>query len=184
MSFLIYTEPPPPPQPWLPTLWLQLPLQEGCPAKRQLYLNILFCPSETCSCILSLHACFHTEVAVKKEKKVSLDLYSRRPCGFFFFFPPHSEDTLSTFDGSIFSMAGEPVGCGGIFSQLNLLLLRLMKLVALALWFTLTYGHFCSRGQRWLNPLHLRCSWSTLYSSSDIVPEFCKSDNLAVSVSL
>lgn len=53
--------------------------------------------------------------------------------GFFFFFPPHSEDTLSTFDGSIFSMAGEPVGCGGIFSQLNLLLLRLMKLVALAL---------------------------------------------------
>lgn len=171
MSFLLYTEPPPPPQPQqLPTSCLRLPLQEDCSAKRQLYLNILFCPSETCSCILSFHACFHTEVVVKKGKKVSLDLYSWRPCGIFF----------PTFRGylvylrCIFSMAGEPVGRGGIFSQLNLLLRRLKKPVALGLWFTLAYGHFCSRGQRWLYPLHLRCSWSTFYSSSDIPLEFCK----------
>lgn len=111
----------------------------------------------------------------KKRKKVSLDLDSLRPCGFFSAFGGH----LVYFCVDIFSMAGEPVGHCGIFSQLNLLLLMLMKLVALGLYFTLAYCHFCSRSQRWLYPLHLRCSLSTFCFSTDIAPELRKCANYA-----
>jgi len=76
-------------------------------------------------------------------------------------------------------MAGEPVGHCGMFSQLNLLSLMLMMLVALGLYFILAYCHFCSRSQRWLYQLYLQCSLSSFCSSSDIAPELCEQADYA-----
>lgn len=112
----------------------------------------------------------------KKWKKFSLDLDSLR-LFFFFFFSPHLEDILSTCV-AIFSTAGESVGHCVIFSQLNLLLVMLMRLVAVGFCFTLPYCHFCSRSQRWLYPLQLWCFLSTFFFPCDVAPELCKSDCL------